>query len=77
METALDRVVKEAMELSSEDKLVLAGILMESADSQIDPDAESAWNTEILERIRAIDEGREKGIPYEEVMREAKKRFAP
>jgi hypothetical protein len=32
---------------------------------------QSAWNKEIAERIKAIDEGREKGVALEDVMREA------
>jgi len=49
---------------------------MDTADDVEDSDAEAAWDVEIRERIRAIDEGREIGIPWEDVMREAKERRA-
>lgn len=42
-----------------------------------DPDAEAAWDSEIRDRIRAVDEGRVTGIAYEDVMREAERRLAP
>ncbi|MEI9894977.1 MAG: DUF4926 domain-containing protein [Chthoniobacter sp.] len=36
-----------------------------------------AWDAEVCDRIRAIDEGRVAGVAYEEVMRAAEKRLAP
>jgi putative addiction module component (TIGR02574 family) len=75
METALDRVVKVAMELSPEEKITLAGILLESAGEVSEAEAAVAWEAEIQDRIRAVKEGREKGIPYEEVLLEVDRRL--
>lgn len=77
MSKPLEEVTKEAMDLLPRQKLALAGFLLESAELPGDPDAESAWDSEIRDRIQAIDEGRVTGIAYEDVMREAEKRLAP
>jgi hypothetical protein len=77
MPRALEEITKEAMDLLPRQRLALAGLLLESADLPIDTEAEAAWESEIGERIRAIDEGRVIGVPYEEVMRAAERRLAP
>lgn len=38
---------------------------------------EQAWEEEIRARIKAVDEGRVNGIPYEEIKNEMARRFAP
>ena len=77
MPTALEQVTKDAMDLPPRQKLALAEFLLESAEGTGDPEAEAAWETEIQDRIRAIDEGRVIGLSYEEVMREAEGRLVP
>ncbi len=77
MPSTLEQVTKEAMDLSPRQKLALAEFLLESADAATDPDAEAAWETEISDRIRAIDEGRVVGVASEDVMRSADARLAP
>jgi len=77
MPTAFEQVAKEAMDLSPHQRLVLAEFLLESADAAADPEAEAGWDSEIRDRIRAIDEGRVVGISYEEVMRTAEERLVP
>ena len=77
MPTALEKVTKEAMDLPPRQKLALAEFLLESADSAADPEAEAAWDSEIRDRIRAIDEGRVVGVSYEDVMRSAEGRLVP
>lgn len=77
MPKALEEVTKEAMDLPPRQRLALAGLLLESADATADPEAEAAWDSEIRDRISAIDEGRVTGVAYEDVMRAAEKRLAP
>ena len=77
MPTALEQVTKEAMDLPARQKLALAEFLLESADAAADPEAESAWDAEIYDRIRAIDEGRVVGVAYGDVMLAAEKRLVP
>lgn len=77
MPKALEEITKDALELPTRQRLALAEFLLESTDAVVDSEAEAAWDTEIRDRIRAIDEGRVVGVPYEEVMREAERRLAP
>ena len=77
MSKALEEVTKEAMDLSPRQRLALASFLLESADAASDPDAEAAWDSEIRDRIREIDEGHVNGIAYADVIREAERRLAP
>lgn len=77
MPTALEQVTKEAMELPPHQRLALAEFLLESAGTVVDPEAEVAWDSEIRERIRAIDEGWVAGVAYEDVMRAAEQRLMP
>ena len=77
MPTALEQVTKEAMDLPPRQRLALAEFLIESTETTADPEAEAAWDAEIRDRIRAIDEGRVTGVAYEDVMRVAESRLAP
>ena len=77
MPKTLDEVTNDAMELLPRQRLALAGVLLESADAAVDTEVEVAWDSEIRDRIRAIDEGRVTGVAYEDVMRAAARRLAP
>ena len=50
---------------------------MESAGAGADPEAEAAWESELHDRIRAIDTGRITGVSYEAVMHAAEQRLMP
>jgi hypothetical protein len=76
MPTSLEQVTKDAMSLPLRQKLALAELLLESAETSADPGAEQAWDAEIRERIRAIDEGRVVGVDYQDVMRVAEQHLA-
>ena len=75
MATSLEQVTREAIDLPLRQKLALAEILLESAEFTADPEAEGAWDSEIRDRIRAIDGGRVVGVAYEDVMRSADTRL--
>jgi len=72
MSDALQEVTKAAMDLPLDQRMKLARLLMDTAEGVEEADADAAWDSEIRDRIRAIDEGREIGIPWEDVMREAR-----
>jgi putative addiction module component (TIGR02574 family) len=62
-------LLKEAMELPPEARAALAGSLIDSLDDQVDEDAEVAWDAEIARRIRELDEGKVKLVPWAEARR--------
>ena len=63
--------------LNDADRAELAHFLIQSLNERSDSDAEAAWDAEIRDRIRAIDEGRVTGVAYEDVMRAAESRLVP
>jgi len=72
---ALEEITKDAMDLPQNQRIALAGLLLETVDGAVDSEAEAAWESELSDRIRAIDEGRVTGVAYEDVMKEATRRL--
>jgi putative addiction module component (TIGR02574 family) len=58
---------REASELPEADRAELAGRLLESLDGQPDEGVEAAWAEEIERRVRQIDSGEVKTIPWGDV----------
>jgi putative addiction module component (TIGR02574 family) len=59
-------ILKEALKLPPEARAALAGTLLDSLDEIVDRDAESAWEAEIVMRLKEIDEGKVNLIPWAE-----------
>ena len=59
-------ILKEALKLPPEARAALAGTLLDSLDDTVDQDGESAWEAEILLRLKEIDEGKIKLMPWPE-----------
>jgi putative addiction module component (TIGR02574 family) len=76
MAASFETITKEALDLTPRQRLKLAEVLLVSADGESEWDCQSEWNTEIEARIQAINQGRETGIPFEEVMATADKLLA-
>ena len=78
MSRALEEVAREAIELSQEERLVLARILLEGCDLPGYPinEAEQTWEEEIADRIRAIDSGTAKARSWEDVLGDVDGRLA-
>jgi putative addiction module component (TIGR02574 family) len=63
----LERLLAEAMKLSPEERAALAGLLIDSLEQTSDEDWEAAWAMEIAQRLRDLDEGRARLVPWSEV----------
>jgi len=59
-------LLQQAMELPPEARAALAGSLLESLDSATDADAEAAWSLEIDRRVRELEQGSVKSVPWAE-----------
>lgn len=59
-------ILKEALKLPPEARAALAGTLLDSLDDTVDRDAESAWEAELLLRLKQIDKGKVKLMPWSE-----------
>lgn len=67
MATELRQLFREAMELTDNDRATLAGLLIESLETEPDPDVERAWAEEAERRWQEIQSGKVQTIPWEEV----------
>jgi putative addiction module component (TIGR02574 family) len=59
-------ILKDALELPEEARAALAGSLLDSLDHEIDEGAEAAWQSEIASRLREVEEGKVRPIPWSE-----------
>jgi putative addiction module component (TIGR02574 family) len=66
MKQDIAEILKEALKLPPEARAALAGTLLDSLDEAVDKDAESAWEAEIVMRLKEIDEGKLNLIPWAE-----------
>ncbi len=66
MEQDVAEILKKALELTPEARAAIAGSLLDSLDETVDENAESMWEKEILLRLKEIDEGRVKLVPWAE-----------
>jgi putative addiction module component (TIGR02574 family) len=60
-------LLREASQLPEADRAELAGRLLETLQSEPDEDVETAWAEEVERRVRQIDSGEVKTIPWEKV----------
>jgi len=63
-------LLQRALELPVGARAALAGSLIESLDEAVDASVEEAWNEEISRRIRELDRGDVKPIPWREARRQ-------
>jgi putative addiction module component (TIGR02574 family) len=62
-----DEVVAAALKLDHRSRAEVARRLLESLDELSEAEVDQLWNEEVDRRIRAMREGKTKGIPGEEV----------
>jgi putative addiction module component (TIGR02574 family) len=70
MKTEEEKVIEGALRLPKSARAALAARLLESLDTEIDEDAEEAWDAEIARRLKEIDSGKAKMIPWSEARRQ-------
>ena len=67
MGTHAAELFKQASILSEQERATLAGLLIESLESEVDPDVEEAWRIEIERRLAELDAGTVETVPWESV----------
>jgi putative addiction module component (TIGR02574 family) len=70
MDPKTSKVLKDALELPPEARAALAGSLVDSLDDDLDQDAEVAWEAEVVRRVRELNSGAPRAIPWSEARRE-------
>ena len=61
-----NHLLQEALKLPPEGRAALAGALLDSLDQEVDQDAETAWEAEIGRRLRDLDSGTVRPMPWSE-----------
>lgn len=75
MSRDLSEILRDASELSEQDRATLAGLLIESLETEVDADVEAAWSAEITRRVAQLDAGTAKTVPWEEVRQRLRNRL--
>lgn len=75
MSKAFDEIAREATQLSREQRLHLASLLLELNENPGEADVSALWEKEILARIQAVDENETEGVSFEAVMHDAESRL--
>jgi hypothetical protein len=75
MSKVLEEITREIINLPREQRMALAGFLLELDEHDDESEARASWEQEILARIRAVDDGTAIGVSYDEVMRSAQSRL--
>jgi putative addiction module component (TIGR02574 family) len=60
-------ILNQALTLDEKDRASVAGALIESLHTELDSDAEQAWDAEIRRRVAELDSGAVQTIPWSEV----------
>ncbi|MEW6381194.1 MAG: addiction module protein [bacterium] len=67
MDTTVEKILEQALEMPPKDRAAIAERLILSLDVQTDHDVEVLWQQEIQQRIAEIEKGEVVCIPWEEV----------
>lgn len=68
-----DELTKEALQLSTDSKILLADKLIESLDSNELDEIQRLWTAEAIRRRDEIRSGNVKSVPGEQVMEEVRR----
>ena len=67
MKKEVVELFRRASVLPDGDRAALAGLLIESLESEHESDVESAWSSEIERRVQELDSGKVKTVPWNHV----------
>ena len=63
-------LLAEALQLPPDARAALAGQIIDSLDETVDEDAEEAWSVEIARRVKDLESGKVKAVPWSEARRQ-------
>jgi putative addiction module component (TIGR02574 family) len=75
MAASIEELTKEVVDLPRHQRLALVRLLLDLDQPGTSDEIEQAWDEEIRARVKAVDEGRATGIPYEQIKKEMAGRF--
>ncbi|GMV12826.1 MAG: hypothetical protein AMXMBFR56_10500 [Polyangiaceae bacterium] len=62
-----NELLERALQLPADERLALATELLDSVEGREDPAWAAAWAAELDRRVKALDNGTAKSIPWEQV----------
>ena len=65
-------LLQKALALPENERAELAGTLISSLDTTVDPDVDSAWQAEVARRAQEVESGKVKTVPWEEVQKKGR-----
>ncbi len=76
MRQNIEKLTTELIGLSKRERMEIVKFLLFLDDRSLDfDDTDSAWEKEITDRVRSIDEGTAVGIDYDKAMQKIENRF--
>lgn len=75
MAASIEEITKEVVDLPRHQRLALVRLLLDLDQPGTSDEIEQAWDEEIRARVKAVDDGRATGIPYEQIKKEMAGRF--
>ncbi|MDE3243495.1 MAG: addiction module protein [Nitrospirota bacterium] len=60
------KLLDDALQLPTSARAALAAHLLQSLDTEVDEGAEAAWSAEIAKRLKDLETGKVKTIPWSE-----------
>lgn len=70
MSPKTEKLLTDALKLPSQARAALAAQLIESLDQKVDEDAEAAWSAEIARRVKELESGKIKTVPWSKARRQ-------
>ena len=77
MAARIEEITKEIVGLPRHQRLTLIRLLLDLDQPGANNEVDAAWDEEIRARVKAVDDGRAIGIPYEQIRKEMTNRFPP
>ena len=75
--TALaEKIYEQALDLPTDDRLILIDKLLHSTNLPTQQKIDEAWSVEVENRIKGLEDGTSKIIPGEEVFKKIRKKFS-
>ena len=70
MAKTLERIAQEVATMTRQERLTLVRLLLDLDQPVNGDEITRAWDSEIRARVKAVDEGRVSGIPYDQINKE-------
>ena len=77
MNRVMEDVARDATQLPRQQRLALARFLLELDAAPSTEAVDNDWDTEIRDRVQAVQSGQAKALPYAEVLARIDQRFGP